>query len=386
MGASSLGRRVLRAWRRVGAVLGRVPYAGLARAAGVLGGVLAAGTGRAVTLPEDSAEAMLHVYKGGGLTASGPALLVRKSLADKVSLSGSYYVDAVSSASIDVVTTASPYKETRTEYGIGADYVVRDSQITLSASTSREPDYQVSSAGVDVSQETFGGMTTVTLGFTRSSDKVGQKGTPGFFDDVEHWQYRLGVTQILTPRWLMSANFEAIADDGFLGSPYRVARVFGAAVPERLPRTRSSRALSLRTVFDLGSRRALHGQYRYFWDNWDIKAHTIEAGYRRYLRERWLGDATLRVHTQDKALFYSDNAAAETLYVTRNRQLSTFTRTGLGARLSYDWKRVPGRYELKAHGAWELVNFRYKDFTDVRSGKPYSFNANVLQLYVTATY
>lgn len=386
MGASSLGRRVLRAWRRAGAVLGRVPYAGLARAAGVLGGVLAAGTGRAVTLPEDSAEAMLHVYKGGGLTASGPALLVRKSLADKVSLSGSYYVDAVSSASIDVVTTASPYKETRTEYGIGADYVVRDSQITLSASTSREPDYQVSSAGVDVSQETFGGMTTVTLGFTRSNDKVGQKGTPGFFDEVEHWQYRLGVTQLLTPRWLMSANFEAIADDGFLGSPYRVARVFGAAVPERLPRTRSSRSLSLRSVFDLGSRSALHGQYRYFWDNWDIKAHTIEAGYRRHLRERWLGDATLRVHTQDKALFYSDNAAAETLYVTRNRQLSTFTSTGLGARLSYDWKRVPGRYELKAHGAWELVNFRYKDFTDVRSGKPYSFNANVLQLYVTATY
>ena len=28
----------------------------------------------------------------------------------------------VSNASIDVVTTASPYKETRNEYGLGADY------------------------------------------------------------------------------------------------------------------------------------------------------------------------------------------------------------------------------------------------------------------------
>ena len=236
-------------------MLARVPYAGLARAAGVLGGVLAAGTGRAVTLPEDSAEAMLHVYKGGGLTASGPALLVRKSMADKVSLSASYYVDAVSSASIDVVTTASPYKETRKEVGFGADYVVRDSQITLSASNSKEPDYQVSSAGIDVSQETFGGMTTVTMGTTRSSDKVGRKGNSGYFDGVTHWQYRLGVTQILTPRWLMSANFEAIADDGFLASPYRVARVFGAAVPERLPRTRSSRAIALRTTVTSSSAR-----------------------------------------------------------------------------------------------------------------------------------
>ena len=70
--------------------------------------------------PRTRAEAMFHVYNGGGVTATGPALLVRKSLADTVSLSGSYYVDAVSNASIDVVTTASPYKETRTAYGLGA--------------------------------------------------------------------------------------------------------------------------------------------------------------------------------------------------------------------------------------------------------------------------
>ncbi len=76
---------------------------------------------------------MSHVYNGGGVTATGPALLVRKSLADKVSLSGSYYVDSVSNASIDVVTTASPFKEKRTAYGLGVDYAARDSLITLSA-------------------------------------------------------------------------------------------------------------------------------------------------------------------------------------------------------------------------------------------------------------
>ena len=58
---------------------------------------------------------MAHIYNGGGVTAYGPALLVRKSIADKVSLTGTYYVDTVSNASIDVVTTASPYKETRNE-------------------------------------------------------------------------------------------------------------------------------------------------------------------------------------------------------------------------------------------------------------------------------
>lgn len=358
----------------------------LAKALGLLGGALAADGARALTLPEDSAEAMVHVYSGGGLTASGPALLVRKSIADKVSLSGSYYLDAVSSASIDVVTTASPYKERRNEFGFGADYVVRDSKLTLGVSSSSEPDYKAGSASLDVEQEVFGGMTTVSLGFTRGSDKVGQKGTPGFFDTAKHWQYRVGVTQIVTKRWLASLNLEAISDAGFLGSPYRAARVFGAAVPERTPRTRSSRALKLRAVGDLGSRDAMRAEYRFFWDTWDIKAHTVELGYSRYFGDAWMADASVRVYSQSNALFYSDNASSETTYISRNRHLSSFTSVGLGAKLSYLLKKVPGRYEVRANGAYEVVNYKYSDFTDIRTGGRYSLIASVLQLNVTATF
>lgn len=173
---------------------------------GLLSGLLASGTARAVQLPEDRADLMYHYYDGGGVRADGPALLVRKSLLDKVSLSGHYYVDAVSSASIDVVTTASPYKETRKEFGLGLDYVVRDAAITVSFTDSEEPDYLAKSASLDVSQEVFGGMTTVALGYTRAWDKVGQKGTPGFIDRATHWRYRFGLTQVLTPRWLAAAN------------------------------------------------------------------------------------------------------------------------------------------------------------------------------------
>ena len=352
----------------------------------LLGGVLAAGGARAVTLPEDSAEAMLHLYKGGGVTAYGPALLVRKSLADKVSLSASYYIDAVSNASIDVVTTASPFKEKRTEYGFSADYVERDSLITLSTTSSKEPDYTANAVSLDVAQETFGGMTTVNLGFSRGADKVGKRGSAGFFDAATHWQYRLGATQILTPHWLMSANLEVISDDGYLGNAYRAARVFGTTVPERNPRTRTSRAVKFRVVGDLGSRDAARVEYRYFWDTWAIKAHTLEGGYSRYFGEQWLADAFVRVYSQNRAVFYSDNATEQTTYVSRNRQLSTFNSVGLGAKLSYTWKRVPGQYEIKANGAYELVRFNYRDFTDIRSGSPYAFTANVLQLFVSATF
>jgi hypothetical protein len=356
------------------------------RFAALLGGVLAAGGARAVDLPGDRAEAMFHSYSGGGVTANGPALLVRKNVLDKVSLSASYYVDAVSNASIDVVTTASPYRERRTEYGFGADYVYRDSQITLATSSSREPDYTADSTSLDVSQEVFGGMTTVSLGFMHGADKVGKHGAPEFVDTARHWQYRLGATQILTPRWIMSANLEALADDGFLASPYRVARVFGAAVPERDPRTRSSRAVKWRVIGDLGARDAVHAEYRYFWDTWGIKAHTTEAGYSRYFGDPWLADAYLRYYTQRRALFYSDNATTETTYVSRNRQLSSFHSVTLGAKLAYTVQKIPGRYEVKVNGTYEYVRYQFNDFTDIRTGSPYAYNANVLQVYVSATF
>jgi hypothetical protein len=346
-------------------------------------GLFVAGGATAVTLPEDKAEAMLHSFDGGGVKASGPAFLVRKSLFDKVSLSAQYYVDAMSNASIDVVTTASPFKETRQALTLGADYVVRDASISVSLDRSREPDYNADTAGIDVAQDVFGGMTTVSIGFSRGRDDVGTK-TLGFFDQATHWQYRAGVTQILSPRWLMSLNVEAIADEGFLGSPYRAARVFGTTVPEKVPRTRSARAVKLGTAADVGgegSRLALRAEFRHYWDNWGIKAETLEFGASRYFGAHWLADANLRWYSQGKALFYSDNATVETLYVSRNRQLSSFHDVGLGAKLTYSFTG-----HVKLTGSYEFKQFRFSDFTDVRTGGAYGYRANVLQLYVSATY
>jgi hypothetical protein len=359
------------------------------RAAGLLGGALAGGAANlaqaAPNLPEDRADLMYHLYDGGGLRAFGPAVLVRKKLADSVSLSASYYVDMVSNASIDVVTTASPYKETRNEYNLGVDYVVRDATISVTTSNSKEPDYLAASTSIDIAQEVFGGMTTLALGYTRGHDKVGRKGE-GLFDFATHWRYRLGLTQILSPTWIASANIEAVSDDGFLGSPYRAARVFGTTVLERNPRTRSSRAFKFRVMGEVTPGNAVRAEYRYFWDTWDIKAHTTELGYTRQFGDLWLVDWYGRYYTQNRALFYSDNATSETTYVSRNRQLSTYKTYGIGAKMSYTAKRVPGSYEIKLNAAYELVRFKFADFTDVRTGKPYEHDANVLQLFVSAIF
>jgi hypothetical protein len=64
----------------------------------------------AAVLPDDRADVLYHRYDGGGVTIHGPSVLVRKKMAEKYALSANYYVDMVSSASIDVeVSGASEY-------------------------------------------------------------------------------------------------------------------------------------------------------------------------------------------------------------------------------------------------------------------------------------
>jgi hypothetical protein len=99
-----------------------------------------------------------------------------------------------------------------------------------------------------------------------------------------------------------------------------------------------------------------------------------------------LADGYLRYYTQDGALFYSDNAQTETAYVSRNRQLSTYSGFGVGAKVSYRAATLPGGYPLLLNGAYEFLSYSFDDFTDVRTGELYSYDAHVLQLYVTAKF
>jgi hypothetical protein len=69
------------------------------------------GTVQAGVLPEDRADVLYHLYDGGGVEIDGPSVLVRKQVGKSTSLVANYYVDMISSASIDVITTASPYTE-----------------------------------------------------------------------------------------------------------------------------------------------------------------------------------------------------------------------------------------------------------------------------------
>src|SRR5688572_30310556 len=124
-------------------------------------------------LAEDRADVLYHRYDGGGVTIHGPSVLVRKKLAEKYAISANYYMDMVTSASIDVeVSGASEYKEERNQYSLGLEYLRGKTTYSLSYSDSKENDYEAQTSSFNISQDLFGDLTTISMGFSRGEDIV----------------------------------------------------------------------------------------------------------------------------------------------------------------------------------------------------------------------
>ena len=188
-------------------------------------GAVRAGASLAGVLPEDRADVLYHVYDGGGVKIDGPVAAGAQGLSSKRSpSSATYYIDMVSSASIDVVTTASPYKEERKQWSLGVDALHGKTTYSLSYINSRENDYDANTASFSLSQDLFGDLTTVTLGIHGAGTRYGGAAIPTFEQNTDRRSYSVGVTQIITKNLFVGAAFETITDEGFLNNPYRSVR------------------------------------------------------------------------------------------------------------------------------------------------------------------
>ncbi len=354
-------------------------------------------------LPEDRADALYHRYEGGGVTVDGPSLLVRKKFGDRYSVAANYYVDMVSSASIDVVSQASPYKETRTQASLAADMLNGKTQYSVGYTYSEENDYTANTASFDLSQDMFGDLTTVSFGFSRGWDEVRRNGDPQFKESVDRWSYRVSVAQIVTPALMMGLTFETITDSGYLNNPYRSARYADPDVaagyayePEVYPNTRTSNAVSINADYFLWYRAAVHGMYRYYTDTWGVGGNTLRLGYTHPIGDRWILEADYRWYDQTAADFYSDLFPYEDSqnFLGRDKELSTFQSQmfTVGATWRLPALKWGGIERSTINVFYDHALYDYADFRNVLEGDSvateplYHFSADVLRVFFSVWF
>ena len=368
--------------------------------------LLAFGTAHAGVLPDDRADVLYHLYDGGGVTIDGPSVLVRKKAGKSLSFVGNYYVDMISSASIDVITTASPYNEERTQWSLGMDYLRGNTTMRVNYTESVESDFDAKSYAFSVSQDMFGDLTTLTLSYGLGDDLVRKSDDPTFERPLDRQIYGVGLTQILTKNLITAVNAEVVTEEGFLNNPYRVVRyadpvsALGYSFePELYPNTRTTTAIGLRARYFLPYRAAVEAEYRWFTDTWDIDANTASLSYIHPWGD-WTFKGKFRWHDQTGAHFYRDIFARsqETNFRGRDKELSPLTSYTVTLQAAYEFINDDGNPNFgfikraKVTASLNLLSVDYHDFSDLTALQPvgqeplYQLDADIFQIFFSLFY
>jgi hypothetical protein len=368
----------------------------------------------AAVLPDDRADLFWSQYKGGGMDIKGESVLVRKKFSEQFAVEANYFVDKVSGASVDVLSNASVIKDERKQKSLSLDYIHDKTQYNLSYTNSTERDYISNTTHFSLSQDMFGDLTTVTLGFTDSRNKVGENNGTAFVPKIawlghaESRSYEAGLSQVITKNLIAGATLEVITDQGFLSNPYRMIRFFdptaqlGYSLGSQVyPNTRTSTAVEGRAKYYLPYRAAASVSYRYFSDTWGIRANTIELGYTHPISNDFIFEGRLRHYSQNHATFYSDifQFANQQNFEARDQNLAASTNNSIDGKVT--WAFAPEGFLIfkRATASFDVtrIQFKYSDFRDIRDFNDtpagggyaagteplYRFDATIYQVYIS---
>ena len=228
------------------------------------------------------------VYNGGGVTAQGPALLVRKSVCRPGSRSPA---PTTSTRSATPRSTSSPpparTRRRATSSACRADYVYRDSLIT--PRRQHQPRARLQGPRAE-HRHLAGGVRRHDHGLARLHARRRQGRQEGLARASSTMpstgSYRLGVSQILTPRWIATPQRRGGVRRRLPRQPLPRRRWCSAPLCRSAIRARARAGRSsCASIGDLMlARRRCSASYRYFYDTWDIKGHTLELGCSRYCR------------------------------------------------------------------------------------------------------
>jgi len=229
------------------------------------------------------------------------------------------------------------------------------------ANASKEYDYLSVGASAKLNWDFNQRNTTLTTGLSYNFDTVDPVGgiplglsampltttTPkaksGNDDTKDVVDIFAGITQVIDRKTLMQFNYSFGKDSGYLTDPYKILSVVDSVTGnlrttdpylyEYRPDSRARNSLYWNTIHQFGSD-VFRGSYRYYWDDWGIKSHTIDLKYRKDLGKQSYLQPHFRYYSQDEADFYhyklTDGAIPQ--FASADYRLGKLTSTTLGLK------------------------------------------------------
>jgi hypothetical protein len=301
-------------------------------------------------LAQSQIDARLLFYKesGGRTQVLNPFVNVHEDLGDAWgSLDLLLGYDTISGASptggfpsVDVTTSASghtraagtvplaSYSDQRKSAGLAWGRKFGSQLPSIDVSYSKENDYTARSFGLSDAWTFAGGRATLHAGASFASDIVAPV-TNNLELAKKEQGFALGWTWILDERDLLDVSASLMKLSGYLDDPYKIVPVGTPGnfveLPDHRPDSRQRRAVvgKYGHYFLWGG--ALKASYRYYWDDWSVKAHTLELVYDHRLFESWIVSPTVRLYTQTAAAFWGNTFAAKQEFMSADYRLAAFS-------------------------------------------------------------
>lgn len=301
--------------------------------------VLAATSGSARADGELTARGMY--FKEQATRVVQPMLDALFDVGDTGTADAHFLVDAITSASAATGAQGVSFTERRYEAGAGYTHQLHDLRLGGTARYSTEPDYRSAYGSLRGELELFQKNLTLSATFGAGHDDFDNSGAGPMAPRVEGTLTTLlgslAASQIVSEHGVVGLSYDLIRLDGDQENLYRVVNVGGSLLSERHPKVRTRHALgaSLKWFFP-GPSATLIGQYRFYADDWDLHANTVELRAVKDVGEWITVGARYRYHRQDAADFYQDAYAPADVtdpYLSADVKLSAFDSHLVGARL-----------------------------------------------------
>jgi hypothetical protein len=303
---------------------------------------------------------------------------------------------------VHTLSTASPETRKQGDFRVGYDW--DEASLDLGAGTSAENDYNSSFGNIGGRLDFNQKLTSINFGasYTESDteavldhDAYPYLEKSSFNGRVKNqilrgkktdWAGSLGVTQILNKSALIEGSVSYTNSSGYMSNPYKAVEILFIdpnqtadeegkidatmrAFLENRPEKRQQWIENLRYVQHIDALdAALHLDYRFYHDDWDIQAHTISGDWIQPLGDGWSITPRVRYYSQNAANFYAP------YLVSKQSE-------------KYDTKLLPKNYSsdarLSGYGALSggvTINKKFAKGLELQAGAEYYTHEGGLKL------
>lgn len=287
-------------------------------------------------------------------TVVSPQMRAKLNVGEATTVDVTYLVDVWTSASIDIVTSATKQgaiTEQRDELDLGVSQQIDGLTLSGGYRYSIENDYHSHGGNLAASLDFADNAATLAASLSVTADTVGRVGDPDFSRPLTTVSSRLSFTQVLDPATLIQGTYELGHSGGYQASPYRFVPIGGngscagtasLCVPERTPDSRLRNSIVVQGRRAFGSSASLGLGYRFYFDDWKLTSHTVQT------QLSWLpNDSTTlalryRYYSQGSSYFYkpsySFGANVDNQYITFDRELSALSSHRVGVDYEGDFE------------------------------------------------